>query len=290
MGIVMKGAVQGGAGRVLLAAVLLVGCLAGCVSLKPAPADGERERAVWKARDQFVTLVSQEEGAVANSHPAHLSPGDLRRMLASVGVVMPGGDAPVPLFSETELKVLEDAGARALGGANPHEDVTFAVFGYHAALEGFLKQARVTTGRMFCQDGKLNLILGIAQGEVMENEDRRLSPFTPGSRLQPSDTSARFTEGRGGMPFTMKRRDWLVFSLPAAVPAARESARPSIEPAPPVAMPPVSPQKGEAKVDHPAGEPRSLEERLILLNQLKQKGLITEEEYRAKRLQILDEL
>jgi hypothetical protein len=43
-------------------------------------------------------------------------------------------------------------------------------------------------------------------------------------------------------------------------------------------------------VDRPANQPRSLEERLILLNDLKQKGLVTDEEYRAKRLRILDEI
>ena len=288
------GALSGMVGRLLAMVVLVVGGLQGCASLSKGPADTGAGRTIWKVREQFVEVVPQERGVgTANDHPVSVSPAELRRYLASVAVLLPGAGAPVPLLSDTELKVLEDAGLKGLSQAAPDEDVTFAVYGYHPALQGFLKQTKVTTGRMFYQEGRLNLIFGIVQREVLDTEDRRLNPFVPGSRLTPSILDGRITAVAGGVPFTLKRPDWLVFAPAGSVPPPAEPTKsrpeavaPVVAPAAPVAPVPEAPKR----VDRPAGQTRSLEERLMLLNELKQKGLITEEEYRAKRTRILDEL
>lgn len=294
---ILKRSVTGRIPWRLFALVVAAMYFTGCASMKTGAGDAEQARTIWKVREQFVNVVPQEREAgnpaVANDHPADLSPGELRRILASVEVLLPGMDAPLPLFSDTELKVLEDSGTKALRQANPNEDVTFAVFGYHAALQGLLKQTKVTTGRMFFQEGKLNLILGIVQRDVMETEDRRLNPFTPGSRLRPSDVSATFRAAVAGVPFTVRRSDWLVFAPLGSIPAV-ETVKPRPEPVPPAAVQPVPSQEKGATVERPvpatAPAPRSLEERLIMLKNLKDKGLITDDEFRAKRSKILDEL
>jgi len=275
-------------GMVLLLVAL---SLAGCASMKTGGADVGSGQTVWKVRDQFVDVVPQERGGgipvAANDHPAMVSSAEIRGALASVVVVMPGKGAPAPLFSETELKVLEDAGVKALRQAGPNEDVTFAVFGYYSTLEGFLKETKVTTGRMFYQDGRLNLILGIVHRDVMDNEDRRLYPFVPGSRLKPSAIDGRIAAAAGGVPFTTKRPDWLVFSLSSDARPVTEAAQPRTEP---VVVPAIPPQKTPKSVDRPTKQPKSLEERLIILNGLKNKGLVTDDEYQKKRLEILNEL
>jgi len=283
--------VGGVAVRLLVAAVFVAVCLAGCASLAIGTAEAGSGRTIWKSREQFVDLVPRErEGgnSAINEHPASVSPLELRRFLASVALSREGNETP--LFSEAELKVLESVGVKGLRQAGPDEDVTFAVFGYHTALQGFLKETKVTTGRMFFEGGKLNLILGIVQREVKDNEDRRLNPFVPGSRLQQADLAGRITAAAGGVPFTMKRSDWLVFSPDSDAPPVVEAVRPRPESAAPVAVPAIQSQEPLKRVDRPANQTRSLEERLILLNDLKQKGLITDEEYRAKRLRILDEI
>lgn len=284
--------VGGVAVRLLVAAVFVAGfLLAGCASVAIGTAEAGSGRTVWKSREQFVDVVPREpegSGSAVNEHPASVSPLELRRLLSSVALSREGDETS--LFSETELKVLESAGVKGLRQAGPDEDVTFAVFGYHTALQGFLKETRVTTGRMFYQDGKLNLILGIAQREVMDNEDRRLNPFVPGSRLKQADLAGRITAAAGGVPFTMKRPDWLVFSPYSDSPPVVEAVQPRPESAAPVAVPATQPQEPSKRVDRPTNQTRSPEERLILLNDLKQKGLITDEEYRAKRLRILDEI
>ena len=277
----------GVAERLLLVAVCLAGCLAGYVTVTAGIAEAGQGRTIWKSREQFVDVVPRERegsGSAVNEHPASVYPLELRRFLSSVALSREGDETP--LFSEAELKVLESAGVKGLRQAGPDEDVTFAVFGYHTALQGFLKETKVTTGRMFYQDGKLNLILGIVQREVMDNEDRRLNPFVPGSRLKQADLAGRITAAAG----TTKRSDWLVFSPYSDAPPVVEGAQSRPEPDAPVVVPAVPPQETPKRVDRPANQPRSLEERLILLNDLKQKGLITDEEYRAKRLRILDEI
>jgi hypothetical protein len=283
--------VGGVAVRLLVAAVLVAGCLAVCASVTIGTAEAGSGRTIWKSREQFVDVVPRERegsGSAVNEHPASVSPLELRRFLSSVALSREGDETP--LFSEAELKVLESAGVKGLRQAGPDEDVTFAVFGYHTALQGFLKETKVTTGRMFYQDGKLNLILGIVQREVMDNEDRRLNPFVPGSRLKQADLAGRITAATGGVPFTTKRSDWLVFSPYSDAPPVVEGAQSRPEPDAPVVVPAVPSQETPKRVDRPANQPRSLEERLILLNDLKQKGLVTDEEYRAKRLRILDEI
>ena len=283
---------NGAAGRLLVAVLFVAGCLAGCASVRGGTAETGSVKTIWKVREQSVQVVPRErEGggtAVANDHPASVSPAEVRGLLASVGLSRQGNEAP--LFSDTELKILEDAAVTGLRQAGPDEDVTFAVYGYHAALQGFLKETKVTTGRMFFQDGKLNLILGIVQRDVMDTEDRRLNPFVPGSRLKQSDLDGGIKVLNGGVPFTMKRADWLVFDRYIAPKPVSETVQPIPSPAVPAATPPAPAQEKAKRVERPTAQGKSLEERLILLNDLKQKGLITDEEYRSKRLRILDEL
>ncbi|RNC68484.1 MAG: SHOCT domain-containing protein [Desulfuromonadales bacterium] len=294
MGTTKRGSVSSVAGRLLAMVVFMAGCLAGCASMKSGADDTAAGRIVWKVREQYVEVVPRERGAdtasVANDHPASVTPAEIRRLLASVALSQPGNGTPAPLFSDTELKVLEDAGVKGLLQAGPDEDVVFAVFGYYSTLHGFLKETKVTTGRMFYQDGRLNLILGVVQREVMDNEDRRLNPFVPGSRLKQSAIAGRITAAAGGVPFTSKRPDWLVFTPYSSAPPVVEVVQPRPEPAAPVVVPAAPPLETPKRVERPAAQPKSLEERLILLNDLKQKGLITDDEYRAKRLRILDEL
>ncbi|AJE03102.1 hypothetical protein [Geobacter pickeringii] len=283
---------DGAAGRLLVMALFVAVGLAGCASLKGGTAETPSVKTIWKVRDQYVQVVPRErEGSgtvVVNEHPATVSASEIRGLLASVGLARQGSEAP--LFSDTELRILEDAAVKGLNQAGPDEDVTFAVYGYHAALQGFLKETKVTTGRMFYQDGKLNLILGIVQRDVMDTEDRRLNPFVPGSRLKQSDLDGRIKVLNDGAPFTMKRVDWLVFDRYVAPPPVVESLKPATPPAVPAAGPSAPAQEIPKRVERPADKPRNLEERLILLNDLKQKGLITDEEYRSKRLNILDEI
>lgn len=258
-----------------VAAVLLTICAAS----KTVHAAGAG-RTIWQSRDQFVTVERQDsvtDGQVAvNDHPFDLSLDRLTSILASINVRTADSEKPGPLFTATAVQTLATYLQKGLLQASPTEDVTFAVFGLHDTLYGFARSPKVTTGRIFYKAGKLNLIVGLVQQDVNERDDRRLSPFTPGSRQKVS--SGQWTLLTDA---PLVRRDWIVFGgewRPAVIPlSAIEVKHPSVQAAP------VQP----AKRNH---DTRSPAERLTTLNELKNKGLINEEEYRVKRLQVLDGL
>jgi hypothetical protein len=274
----------------LFVAVLLVaaGGFAGCATTGTGEA---QVKTVWQLSDQYVKIEKQDHPAggtvSANIHPADISADRLRGMLESVEVRPTGEEKALQLFNDNELKILSENIHAGLASAGPDEDVTFAVIGHYPVLMGVLKERMVTTGRVFHQDGHLNIIFGDVHRGFRENEDRRLHPLLLGSRVRTGPREWALTAKPGGESFTAKRPDWITFSLtspgPVVTPAMREDAGgtgqggKAVTPAVPPKKPAIPGKK-------------SVEERLLILNELLSKKLITEEEYRAKRLEILNEL
>jgi hypothetical protein len=250
------------------AAASIAALLAGCASL---PLSRSSEETVWASREQFVSVVPAETAAgEPRNEAADLSPEQIREALAPLQVVEEGRKAS-PLFSDTVMLLLSEHLADGLHRAGPDRDVVFAVTGLAPTLLGLVKTPVVTTGRVFVQGGKLNLILRMVHEEVRE-ADRRLQPFTPGSRLKPA-TDKLPVGSSAPLQFRPGRPDWLVLTIPA----------PGETVAPPKATaPPVQPKPSEVS--------GRAEERLRLLKDLREKGLITDEEFRAKRKDILDTL
>jgi hypothetical protein len=275
-----------GWGAKLLAMVLLVtaGGITGCAATRTGEA---RDRTIWQLRDQYVKIEKQDRPAgvtvTVNLHPADVPADRLRGMLESIEVRPQGENKEMRLFNEDELAILSENIHAGLAQAGPDQDITFAIIGHYPTLMGLLKEPMVTTGRVFCRDGELDIVFGDVHRAVRENEDRRLYPFLPGSRGATAPREWRLAVKPGGETFDQKRPDWITFSLSAppspAVAPARESTGTEQK-----AAPAVSPTKPAE-----AGK-KSAEERLMMLNELHNKKLITDEEYRAKRLEILNEL
>lgn len=242
-------------------------------------------RHIWQSRDQFVALERQDvppSGTVAiNNHPVQLSPDRLAAMLASIEFSSEEGSKPEQLITNESLEVLVPQLVQGFRRAAPGEDVTFAIIGLHKSMLGFAKSAKVTTGRAFYQGGRLNVIFGLVRKEFNEREDRRLSPFTPGTRQKaPQDGWMLLAQpGRNG--FTLSRKDWVTFSDEWRAAVARTPVSEQIVPSVPTTP---------ARSDKQDKDTRSPVERLTTLNELKGKGLISEEEYQGKRLQILNGL
>ncbi len=255
-------------------------------------ASADNDRTIWHSREEFVDIVAQDDGSSTppNDHPASVTGDEVRNALSSM-VLAPNDDhKQLPVFNEPEIDMLSQYIPEALSQAGPREDVTFAIVGHFSAFVDFLKVRQVTTGRVFYKDGKLNIIFGIIHRDLKENEDRRLHPLTPGSRTQPADLKDRIMAAAGdGQPFEKPRGDWVVFS------------QKSMD-TPPVAAAPANTERFHGDREqraagsrHQAAEPkteapRSAEERLMQLNELKNKHLITDEEYRTKRMEILNAL
>jgi hypothetical protein len=266
--------------------LVIIGGTGGCAALKTGQSEDGRVRKIWQAREQYVAIEQQDHPAevavAANAHPVDLSVERLRSAFAAIEVHLSGKDTFVSLFNEPELEILSKKIKEGLIQARPEEDVTFAVIGQHSALMGLMKERSITGGRVFCLDGRLNIIFGDLLRDVKENEDRRLFPFIAGSRVTTVGGTWTLASKPGGEPFTLKRQDWVQFPL-ASPPAAVAAPTPSLVPAA-AFTPPAEPVNKVAPVD------RSTEERLRTLDDLHRKNLVTDEEYRAKRREILDGL
>lgn len=234
----------------------------------------DARRTIWQSRDQYVAVGHQDSAAdapaAANDHPVELSLDSLTSILASINVSSVENEKPGSLFTVAAVQVLAPHLQKGLHLAAPDEDVTFAIIGLHDALFGLAKSPKVTTGRIFYKAGQLNLIVGLVQQEVNDRDDRRLSPFIPGSRQK---TSAGEWTLLTDTPLV--RRDWMAFGKEWQAPVVSATIVEKAAPGQPV--------KRHDDFRKPA-------ERLTTLNELKEKGLITEDEYRAKRLEILNGL
>jgi hypothetical protein len=281
--------------------LLITICLgtAGCSLFKSSAAKAGEDRTLWHSREQRVQIVKQDsvKGGVAtqNDHPIVLDSGQIRNGLASLYVRLTENDKSVSVFTGPELDVLSGKLSEGLAQAGPNEDVTFVVIGQRKAVYGLAKQRKVTSGRVFYREGKLNIIFGKMIDDIREHADERYSPLTPGSRTQPvshkwileEQPEARYYASGG-----ILRGDWLVLDL--ATMAAQEamgnkSVRGAAEES--GASPRESVFYENRQAPAAAVKPaKTLEERLIILNELKNKKLITEEEYKAKRSSLLNEL
>lgn len=271
----------------------VLGGASGCATLTGSGmAGGGDVKTVWQQGEQFVRIERQDNpaGALAllNTQPVDVPVDRLRYMLESIDVYTPGKDKPVSLLNDDEIKELSEKIHEALAKAGPSEDVTFATIGNHAVLMGFLKQRMVTAGRVFCTGGEINFIFGDILREVTGKEDRRLYPIVTGSRAAGRSRELRLIPQQDREVFTLKRPDWVIFPIagaaaPTEAPAsARDAGSPAVEGS--AATP------GGVTGKKAPGVKRSVEERLNMLNELRSKKLITDEEYRVKRLEILNEL
>jgi hypothetical protein len=245
-----------------------------------APTSANAKQRLWSIREfSRVELVAREAGAEANQHPAALQADVLRQLLAQVQVVERG--AAQALFATDELAELAGPLVQALGRAGPGDDVLLLS---SARREGamFLAPTAVTA-RLFVQGGQLQLIVRDARFEFYDAYRGTHQPprFDFGSRTANGSASLRSAGA------TNRRADWLSIPLvPVAVqasPAAPAAAPAAV--AAPAAPPPAAAPVARKPLDAAGAE--DIERRLETLKRLRDKGLITEEEYQHKRKEIL---
>ena len=221
----------------------------------------------------FVRIEPIEPGAPDNAHPFSTSVAVLRPVLAGMKVKGASSSGAVPVFTSEELDEIVPHLAAALATAGPKEDVTFAVSGKHGLL-GKYSPKSYTTGRLFVRDGQANIVFGrVHEGYAPDDQGLAL---IPGSRTRRIETGWDIVPENARV--ADKRSDWVALETrtapAAATPAAPRETADGATPAKPAAP----------AVD---GRYREIDDRLKLLEQLKSKGRITEEEYRERRRAIL---
>lgn len=281
--------------------LLLALALSGCAN--PALGGGEPDtsrgtsQVVWSQFDQYVRIQPQPSGAPPNDQPVQLGARRIRAALATLAVNREGQDRGLPIFTDHELDRLSAPLATAFAQAGPHQDIAFAVIGMHPG--GWTLEHRLTTGLVFYRNETMNLIFGDLHAKYDPDADRRMHPFLPGSRntVSKGDWSLIATPG-----VTLERADWLALNLATAVAqghrAGQEGERVEMRKQMSEMRTELRELKqGEstqAKPTTPAvkegGTAAGIEDRLRLLRRLHNQGLITDEEYRSKREEILREL
>jgi hypothetical protein len=229
-------------------------------------------------------------------HPATLSSERVATVLAAVEV------EEFSLFkwrNEGALLVAEDVAKLAprltegLRKATPDQWVYFSVRNVPRAFT--LGAVRFSDGIAFVKDGKLNLVFdNIGYVENVDIQPSRLDPrdATTSASLR---LAAKAPDALGAAPPLVpgdrwlghERTNWLVFDLaPAAEPASRS---PAVATTPPTVVVPAAEAPAGAAAAPSAQPPAAQdpEERLRRLKDLRDKGLITPEEYETKRQEIL---
>jgi hypothetical protein len=232
----------------------------------------------------------------------------LKSALASLRIDSYDAEKPVPVFTRMEMEVLIDPLIKAFKLATPDEDIAVAIEGAHSSAMGY--QRTITTARLFLQDRDLHIVFGKLHAPIddydsplhMEPSDRRLKPFVQGSRCLDGDRQFPVLFPFGTVHFFEQgdtvRKDRLVISLsgvhqPMGTPRATVMSltNPSLPETAPPAVTDSDNQAPERKM--PAGLPSqklSIEERLRILKHLRDKDLITDQEYNDKKRDILDNL
>lgn len=281
-------------------------------------------KTIWASPGRFVRLVAQDRPAPPNDHPAALSPAELRTILAAISVFggppfLGAGAEPISVFMEDEARVLAQALATALAEARPDQDVAFTVEGERNAF--FFAQEPVTIGgRVFYDDQRLHIIFGdLHQPAGRPAPDRHGSAKT-GERLYPVRIGTRAgdiahywrivpTEGQSfhvGADTT--RGDWIEIDVPITLAALRRrqsGVGPPRGPPPRAVEQPRSEtrrldlerrqereeaarmQRSLRDIQGRADDSALLQRRLATLEELKNKRLITPEEYAERRRAML---
>lgn len=303
--------------------LLLTLGLAACGSspvIKKGVDTSKQGSVLWKAGEQYVRLVPNN-GTMDNQHPAVVTVEEMRTALESL--VIPERrfirKKLNPVFSPGEIQVLSAALAQGLALAQPNQDIIFVTIGTHPGI--FTKVRKANAGRVFFKDGRLNIIFGMLHHEVRDTDpqtgaqiDRRLHPFVVGSRLSETDLSTPIAL-KEGQAFYLdpesgeEREDWVVLDIPTV--AAQAEGNTAKGPVSPGLPEEVARNKQEiqnlqedlADVEEVLFElKKTLQElqqggpdapfkaRLQSLKDLHDSGLITSDEYRGKRQELLDQL
>jgi hypothetical protein len=270
-----------------LIAVSLALAAMGCAHNPSMAAKNESVKTLWHFRYQYVRLEPQDtcsdQPAVPNAHPIRLKAEELRAALASLRLSIPDHERPTAVFTRAELDTLVPPMVEAFREADAGEDVAIAIEGAHPASIGYRRS--MTTARLFYRDGRLNVIVGCLHAPIndfdsplhVENTDRRLKPFPQASRCHAAVLKGTWVASTLGFGLHEQnggqRNDWLTLALgQGAVDMA----------APPSVATPV-PGKGTSS-------DQRIVERLKILKQLKDQDLITDQEYKAKKQEILKSL
>jgi hypothetical protein len=256
-------------------------------------------RSLSENQDRFVRVeVHSEdrrpEGVARFSHPVRLSPAEWVRILSSVRIqsrkdsfiFTPAKEPPTEAFAPEEIAYLSRTLSETFARTTPEQRV---VFGLSRVLPSGVNE--VTTGGLFMMGSRLHLVLA----------NYRHSVTKAGVREQLWNEPLRTVSA----PFYVVVQDDYHTVMEKGILSGLRNAGPEIAieyqallnapagvavPAPPsvVTPPEAAAEKPSLTPESSRIPPAAVEEHLRTLKRLRELDLITEEEYRQKKKEILD--
>ncbi len=240
-------------------------------------------------QDRFVRLQipsqSLRQDRESFSHPLRFRPEDWKVILSAIRVQPRGNPfllflGPVKgqiteAFTADEVGYLSKTLSQAMAQANPNEWVVFGL-----SRQRSPELTEITTGGWYALGAELHLVLANYRFAVTTPTIQELAWENP---LSTQSLTYDFIPGNYQKDVSFK--DGPLGSAPKELSVAYQEFLLGE----PVGQP--SPQKGVAQpVPVGPSPPRSIKEQLQLLKELRDQGLITEEEYRLKRSRLLEQL
>jgi hypothetical protein len=258
---------------------------------------------LWGESNDYVQL---EAANTANQHPVTFSAEQLNALLGHFYKRV-GDKEPLPYFSQDEISRIAPDLVRLFAKAKPGEDVDFGTS--FRASGFFLVPRTLNAGRLFVENGQLNLLIGMCAAEQDVGYQQAFGKYRElnhGSRNKAADKLGCELLAGNDTERVDNRTDWLRLNINAALttkavptflPTAKALTFGSTgSPVQATAPPPTSlpaPATRPAEAIQPALQalPASdAEERLVTLKRLHDKGLITDTEYEQKRAAVLKSL
>lgn len=274
--------------------------------------------------NQYIRLTGQDSAAIPNQHPVTLDPKAVGDALSIIQVWEKNWFKPNEaerVFSTQQAQLLGQHIALGLAKATPGQDIVFAL---GRTDKGFLgmRDLTYTSGRAFYANGKLNVIIGEYRRPPDKFQERASASanipeiqyfFSHGKRTKASKFKLAVVTGEGidtHGPEGDKRRDWFevdvqqaAATLATRIAAENQAAGGAESEAMRQEAARLAQERRELRLEMArmrrdmeqgatasGGAGGSIEERLKALDELRTKGLVSEEEYTRKRAEILKDL
>ena len=306
---------------------LLLLLYAGIIQADLLPDFGANDEDLWKSGSNlYIRLTNQDQSkkdvTPPNQHPVRLNVNQITSALEGIEAWSGGGffkkKQLKKLFSLQQARLLGQYIAAGLSKARTDQDIVF-VLARSEKKYLVIQNRGYTGGRIFYLDGKLHLIIGDYdhEGDRFKETVERSHGVT--------DTKQYFKHGRRAKSVGFKgtvvaragvethmdgrkpRRDWIEIDLEraAAVYLAEKKAQEPQEPVTSAAMQAeaarmarerremrleLAKMRKEMQSSNGDDSSQTIEQRLMTLQELRDKELISAEEYERKREQILGEI
>ncbi len=220
----------------------------------------------------IAVYTTKAEPGNRNSHPVTLEADQLSAALSRLRARSGETGEIIDLFPDKNRREASARLMKELARIDAGQELHLVSFRHIGTLLAGRRNA--SAARIFVEKGRLNLIFGQIDRLYSEfrDPDRAVPPM--GSRKQTAALKGRIMPAQG-VTFVDGRDDWVAVDLVRAGPAAKEPDR-----APEAASPEDTAETRE----------KSIVRKLRILKNLRDKELITEQEYVEKKRQLLDDL